>query len=72
MIDKLIPKYPALLATGLVIVIAGLFLLLASRDALIAVWVDKFVDGKTQEGLAAHRPHVDRVVCCRPRGPPAD
>ncbi len=68
MIDRLIPKYLAFLA----VVIPGLFLLLAIRDALIAVWVDKFFDGETQEGLAGQRPHVDRVICCRPRGPPAD
>ncbi len=68
MIDRLIPKYLAFLA----IMIPGLFLLLASWDARIAVWVDKYFDGETEEGLAAHRPQVDRVVCCRPRGPPAD
>ena len=51
MIDRLIPKYPEFLFVGLVIVGSGLFLLTAGRDALIAVWVNKFFDGETDQGL---------------------
>ncbi len=47
MINRLIPKYPTFLIIGIVIVAVGLFMLLASRDALIAVWIDKFFDGET-------------------------
>ena len=51
MIERLIPKYPAFLVTGLLIIVSGLFLLMAGRDALIAVWVNKFFDGDTQGGI---------------------
>ena len=51
MIERLIPKYPAFLTLGLVIVISGLFILLAGRDVLISVWVDKLFDGETGDGL---------------------
>ena len=51
MIDRLIPKYPSFLVIGLALVASGLFLLTAARDALVVVWVDKFFDGETAEGL---------------------
>lgn len=51
MIDRLIPKYPAFMLTGIVIVAVGLFMFMVSRDALIAVWVDKLFDGESAEGL---------------------
>ena len=51
MIERLIPKYPAFLTLGLVIVVSGLFILLAGRDVLISVWVDKLFDGETGDGL---------------------
>ena len=51
MIERLIPKYPAFLVTGLLIIVSGLFLLMVGRDALIAIWVNKFFDGDTQGGL---------------------
>lgn len=51
MIERLIPKYPAFLTLGLIIVVSGLFILLAGRDVLISVWVDKLFDGETEDGL---------------------
>ena len=51
MIDRLIPKYPAFLVIGLIIVATGVLLLMSSRDALIAVWANKFFDGETDQGL---------------------
>ena len=50
MIERLIPKYPAFLTIGLVFIVSGLFVLMASQDALIAVWVDKFFEGE-RDGL---------------------
>ena len=50
LIDRLIPKYPTFLTNGLVIVLSGLFILLAGRDILISVWVDKLFDGD-RDGL---------------------
>ena len=46
MIDRLIPRYPAFLVIGLIIVATGVLLLMSSRDALIAVWANKFFDGE--------------------------
>ena len=51
MIERLIPKYPTFLIIGLVIVVSGLFVLMAGRDVLISVWVDKFFDGETDQGF---------------------
>ena len=51
MIERLIPKYPTFLIIGLVIVVAGVFMLMGGRDVLISVWVDKLFDGETNEGL---------------------
>ena len=36
---------------GLIIVATGVLLLMSSRDALIAVWANKFFDGETDRGL---------------------
>jgi hypothetical protein len=62
MIERLIPKYPAFLVTGLLIVVSGLFLLMAARDVLIAIWVDKFFDGDTQRGLFQAAQTAERVI----------
>jgi len=51
MIERLIPKYPAFMVIGIAIVAVGLFVLLVSRDVVIALWVDKFFDGESAEGL---------------------
>ena len=51
MIDRLIPKYPGFLIVGLVIIGSGLFLLTTGRDALTTIWVNKFFDGETNQGL---------------------
>ena len=51
MINRLIPNYPAFLTIGLLIVVSGLFVLLAGRDILISIWVDKLFDGNTEDGL---------------------
>ena len=51
MIERLIPKYPAFLTTGLIIVASGLFLLLAAQDTLITLWVNKWFAGESQQGL---------------------
>ncbi len=34
------------MVVGLIIVAAGVFVLMAGRDALIAVWIDKLFDGQ--------------------------
>ncbi len=62
MINRLIPKYPTFLIIGIVIVAVGLFMLLASRDALIAVWVDKFFDGETGDGLFKAAQQADQAL----------
>lgn len=62
MIEKLIPKYPTFLIVGLVIVASGLFLLTAGRDAVIAVWVTKFFDGETDQGLFKASQIADRAL----------
>ena len=46
MIDRLIPRYSTFMVVGLIIVAAGVFVLMAGRDALIAVWIDKLFDGQ--------------------------
>ena len=51
MIERLIPKYPAFMVIGIAIVAVGLFILLVSRDVVIALWVDKFFDGESAEDL---------------------
>ena len=51
MIERLIPKYPTFLVIGLAIVVSGLFILVAGRDVLISIWVDKLFDGETEAGL---------------------
>ncbi len=62
MIEKLIPRYPTFLIVGLVIVASGLFLLTAGRDAVIAVWVTKFFDGETDQGLFKASQMADRAL----------
>ena len=62
MIDRLIPHYPAFLVTGMAIVASGLFLLLAAQDALIAVWVNKFFDGETEQGLFKAAQTAEKVI----------
>ena len=51
MIERLIPKYPAFMVIGMAIVAVGLLMLLVSRDVVIALWVDKFLDGESADGL---------------------
>ena len=62
MINRLIPKYPTFMIIGIVIVAVGLFVLLASRDALIAVWIDKFFDGETGDGLFKAAQQADQAL----------
>ena len=62
MINKLIPKYPSFMIIGIVIVAVGLVMLLASRDALIAVWIDKFFDGETGDGLFKAAQQADQAL----------
>ena len=62
MIERLIPKYPVFLVTGLLIVVSGLFLLMAGRDALIAIWVDQFFDGDAQGGLFQAAQTAERAI----------
>lgn len=62
MIERLIPKYPAFLFTGLLIIVSGLFLLVAGRDALITIWVDKFFDGDTQGGFFQAVQTAERAI----------
>ena len=62
LINRLIPKYPSLLIIGIVIVAVGLFILLASRDALIAVWVNKFFDSETGDGLFKAAQQADQAL----------
>jgi len=62
LINRLIPKYPSFLTIGIVIVAVGLFMLLASRDALIAVWIDKFFDGETGDGLFKAAQQADQAL----------
>ena len=51
MINRLIPNYPTFLTIGLLIVVSGLLVLLAGRDILISIWVNKLFDGTSDEGL---------------------
>ena len=62
MIERLIPKYPSFLITGLLIVASGFFILVVARDVLIAFWVDKFFDGDTQRGLFQAAQTAERVI----------
>jgi len=62
LINRLIPKYPSFMTIGIVIVAVGLFILLAGRDALIAVWVDKFFDGETGDGLFKAAQQADQAL----------
>ena len=62
MIDRLIPKYPSFLIIGLVLVASGLFFMTAGRDVLIAVWVNKFFDGETTDGLFKVSQTLDQVI----------
>ena len=62
MIDRLIPRYPAFLVAGLVIVALGLFFLTAGRDAMIAVWVNKLFDGETGHGLFKATQTADQFI----------
>ena len=62
LIERLIPKYPAFLIMGLVIVASGLFLLMAGRDVLIAVWVNKFFDGETDQGIFEASQTAEQVI----------
>ena len=52
MIERLIPKYPAFMVIGMVIVAVGLFVMLVSRDVVIALWVDKFFGGESAGDLS--------------------
>ena len=51
MIERLIPKYPTFLIIGLAIVVSGFFILVAGREVLISIWVDKLFDGESDTGL---------------------
>ena len=67
MIDRLIAKYPTYLIIGLVIVATGVLLLMSSRDALIAVWANKFfapefLDGETDRGLFESSQTADQAL----------
>lgn len=62
MIERLIPHYPAFLVTGLVIVASGLFLLMAGQDALIAVWVNKFFNGESEQSLFKAAQTAEKVI----------
>jgi len=62
LINSLIPKYPTFLIIGIVLVAVGLFMLLTSRDALIAVWIDKFFDGETRDGLFKAAQQADQAL----------
>ena len=62
MINRLIPKYPTFMIIGIVIVAVGLFMLLASRDALIAVWINKFFDGETGDSLFKAAQQADQAL----------
>ena len=62
MINRLIPNYPAFLTIGLLIVVSGLFVLLAGRDILISIWVDKLFDGNTDDGLFKAAQTAEQVI----------
>jgi len=62
MIERLIPRYPAFLIIGIVIVASGLFLMTAGRDALIVVWANKLFDGDTDHGLFKASQTADKVI----------
>ena len=62
MIDRLIPKYPAFLIIGLIIVASGLFLMTAARDALIVVWANKLFDGNTDQTVFKASQIADQVI----------
>jgi len=62
LINRLIPKYPTFMIIGIFIVAVGLFMLLASRDALIAVWINKFFDGETGDGLFKAAQQADQAL----------
>ena len=51
MIERLIPKYLTFLIIGLAIVVSGFFILVAGREVLISIWVDKLFDGESDTGL---------------------
>lgn len=62
LINRLIPNYPTFLTIGLVIVLSGLFVLLAGRDILISIWVDKLFDGNTDDGLFKAAQTAEQVI----------
>ena len=62
MINRLIPNYPTFMTIGLLIVVSGLFVLLAGRDILISIWVDKLFDGSTDDGLFKAAQTAEQVI----------
>ena len=47
---------------GLLIVLSGLFVLLAGRDILISIWIDKLFDGNTSDGLFKAAQTAERAI----------
>ena len=62
MIDRLVPKYPAFLIIGLLIVVSGLFLMTTARDVLIVVWANKLFDGDTDQTVFRASQTADQVI----------
>lgn len=62
MIERLIPKYPAFMVIGLLIVASGLFLMTAGRDVLIVVWANKLFDGETDGAVFKAAQTADQVI----------
>ena len=62
MVERLIPKYPAFLIIGLVMVASGLFMFTAARDALIGVWASKLFGGETDRDLFEVSQTADQVI----------
>ena len=62
LINRLIPNYPTFLTIGLLIVVSGLFVLLAGRDILISIWVNKLFDGTTDDGFFKTAQIAEQVI----------
>ena len=62
LIDRLVPKYPAFLIIGLLIVVSGLFLMTTARDVPIVVWANKLFDGDTDQTVFRASQTADQVI----------
>jgi hypothetical protein len=62
LINRLIANYPTYMTLGLLIVLSGLFVLLAGRDILISIWVERLFDGTTSDGLFKAAQTAERAI----------